>query len=162
MPRIPRWHNTLEPTVKNRPECTRVLAVRIYSWPQRSRRPLPVAATGQTGKIVGRVVDGHTAQPISSAQIFLGDQSIGSLSAIDGRFVLRNVPPGTHDIVVQMIGYAAKTVTGVTVDPAGVASLDVALEHSAVALEGITVEAAVETGVHLGTAERTSGGILCG
>lgn len=107
---------------------------------------LPTATAGQTGKIVGRVVDGNTAQPIPSAQIQLDGGTIGDLSAIDGRFVLRRVPPGTYNVVVQMIGYATKTLTGVTVGPEDVATIEVGLDQAALELEGITVEAAVETG----------------
>ena len=102
--------------------------------------------SGQTGRIVGRLVDQQTARPVASAQVFLEDQSVGGLSGIDGRYVLRDVPAGVHSVVVQMIGYASKTVTGIGVEADGVATLDVALEAAAVALEGITVEAAVESG----------------
>lgn len=122
----------------------------------RNRVPLGVALAAavlqasslaaQTGKIVGRVVDGQTAQPIASAQVLLGDQSAGYTSGIDGRFVLRDVPPGDHSLVVEMLGYASKTVTGVAVQPDGVVTVDVALESAALELEGITVSAAIETG----------------
>ncbi len=100
----------------------------------------------QKGKIVGRVVDGQTAQPIASAQVALGDQSAGYVSGIDGRFVLRDVPPGDHSLVVQMLGYAPKTVMGVAVHPDQVVTVDVSLQSSALELEGITVAAAIETG----------------
>ena len=106
--------------------------------------PHPVSA--QAGKIVGRVVDGGTAQPIPSAQVFLEDESEGTLSSIDGRYVLRTVSPGTHSVVVRMIGYATKKVTGVLVGTDSVTNLDVSIEHAALELEGLVVEAAVETG----------------
>ena len=102
--------------------------------------------SAQTGRIVGRLVDHQTARPVASAQVFLEDHSVGGLSGIDGRYVLRNVPAGVHSVVVQMIGYASKTVTGIGVEADGVTTLDVALEAAAVALEGVTVEAAVESG----------------
>ena len=95
---------------------------------------------------MGRVVDSRTAQPLPSAQVFLEDQSIGSLSSIDGRFVLRDVPSGVQAVVVQLIGYGTKTLTGVTVEADGVATVDVGLEPAAVEVDGITVEATVETG----------------
>ncbi len=106
----------------------------------------PRTALGQDGKITGRIVDAGTAEPVSSAQVFLEDQSAGTLSNIDGRYVLRNVPEGVHTVVVQMIGYGTKSITGVEVSGGGVTALDVALVTAAVALEGITVEARVETG----------------
>ena len=106
----------------------------------------PCPALAQAGKIVGRVVNGATAQPIASAQVFLEDQSAGDRSSIDGRFVLRTVAAGTHSVVVQMLGYTRKTVTGVMVGADSVTNLDISLEQTALELEGLVVEATVETG----------------
>ena len=107
---------------------------------------VPGAASAQDGKIVGRVVDGNTAQPIASVRVILGDESAGDVSSIDGRFVLRGVATGVHDVRVEMIGYAAKTVTGVVVSEDGVTNLDISMEQVALRIEGVVVEAAVETG----------------
>ena len=107
---------------------------------------VPGAASAQDGKIVGRVVDGNTAQPIASVRVILGDESAGDVSSIDGRFVLRGVATGVHDVRVEMIGYATKTVTGVAVTEDGVTNLDISMEHVALRIEGVVVEAAVETG----------------
>ncbi|MFQ5536282.1 MAG: TonB-dependent receptor domain-containing protein [Gemmatimonadota bacterium] len=98
------------------------------------------------GRIVGRVIDGETGRPVASAQVFLADGSIGGLTSVNGQYVLRGVPAGTRDIIVQVIGYATKTVTGVDVPVGRAAVLDVTLEPEAVALEGITVSASVERG----------------
>ncbi len=109
--------------------------------------PPPAASAQQaTGRIFGRVVDAASTRPIASAQVYLEDGSIGALSSVDGRFVLRDVPVGVHSVVVRILGYGGKTVTGVRVEADGVVALDVGLEQSAVAVEGVTVEAAVETG----------------
>ena len=107
---------------------------------------LPCQALAQAGKIVGRVVDGSTAQPIASAQVFLEGRPAADFSSIDGRFVLRDVPTGTHSVVVQMLGYAQKTVTGVVVGIDGVTDLDVSMEFAALELDELVVEAAIETG----------------
>lgn len=104
------------------------------------------ALSAQQGRITGRVLDARTALPIASAQVFLDDQSAGAVSSIDGRYVLRDVPAGVRTVVVQMIGYAQKTITGVEVVDGGVTPLDISLEASAVDIGGITVEAAVEAG----------------
>ena len=104
------------------------------------------ALSAQQGRITGRVMDAATAQPISSAQIFLEDQSVGGVSGIDGRYVLRDVPAGVQTVVVQMIGYGSKTITGVQVPDGGVAILDVSLESAAIDIAGITVQAAAERG----------------
>lgn len=101
--------------------------------------------SAQTGSIVGRVLNGQTAEPVVSAQVFVVDGA-GSLSDLDGRYIIRNVPVGTVDLQVQVIGFAAKTITGVTVTDGQTTTIDVTVEPSAIALEGITVSAAVERG----------------
>lgn len=103
----------------------------------------PIAA--QTGSIVGRVMNGQNAEPVVSAQVFVSGGS-GTLSDLDGRFVLRGVPVGTVDVQVQVIGFASKTITGIAVADGQTATIDITVEPSAIALEGITVTAAVERG----------------
>jgi len=100
----------------------------------------------EAGRLVGRVVDESTGRPLPSAQVFLEDGSVGSLTAVDGRYVLRDVPIGVHTVVVQSLGYGSKTVTGVEVTAGVTSSLDVGLSPQAVAVEGITVSAAAERG----------------
>lgn len=101
--------------------------------------------SAQTGSVVGRVLSGQTAEPVVSAQVFVVDGA-GALSDLDGRYIIRNVPVGTVDIQVQVIGYASKTITGVTITDGQSTSVDITVEPSAIALEGITVSAAVERG----------------
>lgn len=106
----------------------------------------PLAAQNAAGRIVGRVVDAGTGQPVSGAQVVVVGTRIGVLSNVDGRYMLLNVPVGPHSISVTYIGYAAKTVEGVQVAAERAIAQDVALTSSAVAVAGITVSAARETG----------------
>lgn len=98
------------------------------------------------GRVVGRVMDGRTATPLVSAQVYISDGSVGGLSAVDGRYVLRQVPAGAHDVTVQLIGYGAKTVTGIQVEGGTTITLDLTLEPQAVALEGVVVSASAQRG----------------
>ena len=107
---------------------------------------LPSLVQAQTGRVVGRVLSAQTAEPLSSAQVFVSDGSIGGLSAVDGRYVLRDVPAGTHQITVQLIGFGQKTVTDVVVISGETTVLDVTLESQAVALEGVVVTSMAERG----------------
>lgn len=109
----------------------------------------PAHAQGQTGdfgRIVGRVVDGSTAQPLSGVQVYIAGSERGTLTDMNGRYLILQVPPGTHDLVAEMLGFARKTVTGVTVEEGTTISLDVAMESEAIELDEITVSAAREQG----------------
>jgi TonB-dependent receptor len=107
--------------------------------------PLSVHAQ-EPGRIVGRVLDGSTAGPLSSVQVFVADGSFGALTSVDGRYVIRNVPEGVYDLTVQIIGYASKTVTGVSVLGGKTTELDITLESQAVALEEIVVTSEAQRG----------------
>src|SRR5690606_12858993 len=71
---------------------------------------LPAHANGQVGRVVGRVLGSGTSEPLASAQVFLEGTSVGALSGADGRYALGGVPAGLHDVRVQLIGYASRTV----------------------------------------------------
>jgi outer membrane receptor protein involved in Fe transport len=105
-----------------------------------------LSAQAQTGRVVGQVLDAQTGRPIAGAQVMLEGTQSGALAGVDGRYVIRNAPAGTVAVRALMIGYATKTVTGVTVARGGTAEVNVALEPAAVQLQGITVSAGQERG----------------
>lgn len=104
------------------------------------------SAPRPAGRIAGNVVDAQTGRPLSGAQVMVEGTGIGTLTDLDGRYLLVNVPPTTRQVVAQMLGYARKTVTGVDVRPDEVTSLDISLAPEAVALDGVTVSAERERG----------------
>lgn len=107
---------------------------------------VPLQAHAQeTGVISGRVVDAQSARPLVSAQVSI-EGGAGTLTNVDGRYILRGVPVGVHEVRVQVIGYANKTITGVAVGPGRPATLDITMETAALELEGLTVSAAAERG----------------
>lgn len=109
-----------------------------------------LGATGamaqQTGTIVGHVRNVNTAEGLSGAQVFVNDGVVGALSDLNGRFVLARVPTGVVSVTAQMIGYASKTVTEVSVEPGQVVALDITLTESAVELDEIVITATRERG----------------
>ena len=60
---------------------------------------------GTTGKIVGRVIDKATGQPLIGANIILKGTRMGAAADISGNFMILNVPPGTYILIAKMIGY---------------------------------------------------------
>jgi TonB-dependent receptor len=100
----------------------------------------------ETGRIVGRVMDAQTAQPLASVQVYLAGGSYGALTAIDGRYVIRDVPAGTYDVTAQLIGFGSKTITGVEVAAGRSATLDITMESQAVELEEIVITSEAQRG----------------
>ena len=91
---------------------------------------------GTDGTIRGRVTSGTDGQPLPGVQVFIGDIGLGSVSDLDGNFLILNVPVGEHEVTVAMIGYKTiKSSISVTMDKTTWynPSMDIA------ALEGETV-----------------------
>ena len=68
------------------------------------------AASQQSGTISGTVSDVATAQPLESASIKLDDEPGGVLTNADGRYVMVNVPAGSHTLTFSIIGYDDLTI----------------------------------------------------
>jgi TonB-linked SusC/RagA family outer membrane protein len=108
-------------------------------------------AAQQTGNIGGRVVDGQSGLPISSAQVYIPTLDIGVLTQQNGRYLLLNVPAGTHSVRFERIGYRAMTAE-VQVTPGGTAQQDFTVSEDALQLDEIIV-----TGTPGGTQRRAIG-----
>ena len=69
--------------------------------------PLPARAAGNTGNynsnLYGRVL--HNGEGAPFVTVYLKGSSYGTSTDADGYFMLVNLPPGKHVIVVQGIGY---------------------------------------------------------
>ncbi len=59
----------------------------------------------QNGTIYGQVTDAQTGDSIARVAVYFFDLELGGLSQQNGRFLLRNVPAGTHTLTVARIGY---------------------------------------------------------
>ncbi|MBN2416860.1 carboxypeptidase-like regulatory domain-containing protein [bacterium] len=80
---------------------------------------LPVTAEPQTLQrytISGIVFDAETSEPLRYVNVFLSNTSLGGVTDDYGRFTIRNVPPGTYELVAAMIGYG-REIKEVTVTP---------------------------------------------
>ena len=109
----------------------------------------PLAAQ-QTGHIEGEVLT-EGGSPILNAQVqIVGTQRATSTDA-RGRFTLRNLPVGQHEVRAQSLGYRAESQT-VQVQAGATASVRFTLATSAIALDQIVV-----TGQATGTARRAIG-----
>lgn len=109
--------------------------------------PPALSSAQSSGRVVGRVIDAQTGQPLVNAQVYMtgaSEGTIGSLSSIDGRYVLRSVPAGFHEVTAQMIGYGTKVITDVQVDQNQTATLDISLEPQAIELDAVVVTSAAQ------------------
>ena len=60
---------------------------------------------GVTGKLVGKVIDKNSSEPLIGANIIIQGTALGSVADHDGRFIIINIPPGVYNVKVSFIGY---------------------------------------------------------
>ena len=97
----------------------------------------PVLAQA-TGTITGIVADQETGQTLESAQVYFPALSIGGLSNRQGRFLILNVPTGSHELRTEIIGYTSGTQT-ITVTAGQTTTVEVGLRATALRLQELIV-----------------------
>src|SRR5688500_7277161 len=105
----------------------------------------------QAQQITGRVLDQGSSQPMAAVQVVIVGSGIGALSQQNGRYLLLNVPAGTHTLTAERIGYRGVT-QQVTVTAGQTVVQDFALAEEALGLDEIIV-----TGTPGGTQRRAIG-----
>jgi hypothetical protein len=98
-----------------------------------------------TGRIVGRIIDASSGMGISDASIQVVGTERGTQAGVEGRYSIA-APAGTVTLHVRRIGYAAKTVTGIVLDPGKSLEQNISLTNAVVQLETSVVTASVERG----------------
>src|SRR5690606_26760957 len=89
----------------------------------------------QTRKVIGRVVDPETKEPVAGAQILVPANGQVIFTEIDGSYVVEDAPLGPFEIEVSAGGREARSVQV----PAGEAAFDVPLaivEGEQIVIEG--------------------------
>jgi TonB-linked SusC/RagA family outer membrane protein len=86
--------------------------------------PRPAAAQ-ETGTIQGTVTDAQSGSPAPGARVMVVGTAIGTVTTAEGRYVLRNVPAGTHTVRAALLDASAQR--AVTVPAGGTVTADFAL-----------------------------------
>lgn len=123
------------------------VAVLQLSVPALAQQPAPPEnGARRSGRIIGRVVDAQTGSGLSAVTIQLVGTPLRTVSGLDGRFLIANVPAGVAALRLSTIGYATKTVTEVEIGPGAVIEQNISMELEAIAMAAIEVTAAAERG----------------
>ncbi|NJN78837.1 MAG: TonB-dependent receptor [Saprospiraceae bacterium] len=103
---------------------------------------LNLTAQQLTQTIRGTVVDVDTREPLIGANVYVGDVegNVGTVTDIDGKFVLNNVPVGRRTIKCGYIGYGEFVRDNIQVNSAKEYILDIELK-AGIMVEEIVVKA---------------------
>lgn len=105
---------------------------------------LNVAITLQAtqASVVGTVRDAETGRPLASVSVLLPDLERSVSTDREGRYYLRQVPPGPHHLTVRSIGFAARTLHAL-VPRSGELEINVSLRPEPVRLRTLEVTSVV-------------------
>ena len=106
------------------------------------------AAAQGTGTISGTVRNSTDNSVISGAQVSIPGTAIGQITNDAGRYVLANVPAGTHTVAVRYIGYDPTGREGVIVTADRTVTVDFTMRTKVLTLSDVVV-----TGVTEGTSK---------
>lgn len=93
------------------------------------------------GKIVGKVTDKESGQPLLGSNVLVQNLDVGDASDEKGEFIILNVPSGTYNVEARMVGYQTQIIKGVKVVTGLTTHLDFQLGTKAVELNQVEVTA---------------------
>ncbi|CAN5309639.1 hypothetical protein BH23BAC3_BH23BAC3_06630 [soil metagenome] len=70
-----------------------------------------VSGFAQTGTLHGIVIENATKETVIGATVQLKDLNLGTATDVNGQYILRNIPAGTHKVTVSYIGLQTVTIT---------------------------------------------------
>lgn len=99
---------------------------------------IPLLSAAQI-TIKGRILNQADTRAVANASVFLSNASVGSKTAEDGTFLLRDVKPGKYDMVVSIVGFGAYK-QAVTVGNGNIILPDILLFPKTIALNEVKIK----------------------
>lgn len=91
------------------------------------------------GVIKGKVFDEINNEPIIGANIIIQGTQNGTVSDLDGNFILEDIPIGLYNLTISFIGYESVNIYELQVTSAIPANLNIAMRESGVELSTVEV-----------------------
>ncbi len=94
-----------------------------------------------SGKISGRIVDAKSGEFLPSVNVVVRGTPMGASSDVDGNYFILNVPPGSYEVSVSMIGYRGVVQRDVIVNIDRTTNVNFSLNESVVQGEEVIITA---------------------
>jgi outer membrane receptor protein involved in Fe transport len=98
------------------------------------------ANAGTTGRLSGRVLD-PAKQPLAGANVAIPAARTGAVTDNDGRYSIINIPAGTYEVRISLIGYQTVLTREVVVSADNTTVLDLTLKATPMQIEEVVVSA---------------------
>jgi len=97
------------------------------------------AWAGTTGKIAGRVTDKSNGEPLMGVNIMVEGTELGAVTDANGNYTILQVPPGTFDLNLSMLGFAKTRIREVRSLIDQTARVDAALAGETIAGQAVSI-----------------------
>ena len=91
-----------------------------------------------TGAVTGTVVDAESGDPLEGVNVTIAALNLVAVSDAAGRFTIHDVPAGTHQLGVQLIGYAGEPRT-ITVTAGATLTVALSMDLSLLYMDELVV-----------------------
>jgi len=102
---------------------------------------LPVSVIAQEASLKGRVVDAVNNEPLPFVNVIVSGTSIGTITDMDGNFILNGLEPGFVRIEASFVGYRRAVSSEIEVSVANTNSVEILMEKQQEEIEEVTVTA---------------------
>lgn len=102
---------------------------------------LPVSVFSQNASLRGLVVDAVSNEPLPFVNVIVSGTTIGTITDMDGNFVLTGLTPGFVRVEASFVGYRRAVSSEVEISAASVNSVEIQLEEQREQIEEVTVTA---------------------
>jgi hypothetical protein len=102
---------------------------------------IPFSLFSQQGSITGRVFDLVSNEPLPFVNIIVTGTTVGTISDMDGKFLISGLKPGFIRLQASFIGYEPAISPEIEISNARVASLEIPMKVSQQQIEEVTVKA---------------------
>ncbi len=106
---------------------------------------ISAGAEGQTGSIQGKVTDKADSETLIGAAIQVEGSTVGTITDADGQYILTNLKPGSYNLKISYVSYAARIIDNVAVEAGKTTTVDIEMEADVVDIGEITVTAIRKT-----------------
>ncbi len=97
----------------------------------------------QSGKIAGQVIDKTTGETIIGGVVRIDGTQLATVTDIEGRFLISNIPVGVYSVTVNFIGYRPQQLTGISIRENATTTLEFPLSEDLKELKEVEIVAKI-------------------
>ena len=83
-----------------------------------------------SGVFTGKVIESKSGEALPGVNVMVKGTYYGTATDLDGRFIIKNINPGSYDVEVSMIGYKVILQTGVKIQEGSNTELNFSLDET--------------------------------